>query len=237
MNLTDKEILITGASGGLGQTFIRYCLEQNAKRIYCCARNIDNLQKLYDSNEKVEILTLDITKQSDIDNVVNSINSIDILINNAGFNSEKRIFDTFSNDFEINTFGTLNVTKTLSSKIKQTGKIITINSILAFINLPTMALYCASKSALHSIMQAFRAELQNRQIEVYEVFPGPIDTSMAENLQMPKTSPRQIVEKSFEALENKTFEVFPDDFSQNIYSMLKTNQKELEKEFASSVQQ
>ncbi|MDN5107617.1 SDR family NAD(P)-dependent oxidoreductase [Aliarcobacter butzleri] len=237
MNFTDKEILITGASGGLGKTFINYCLEQNVKKIYCCARNIENLQKLYSSNEKVEILTLDITKQSDIDNVAKSINSIDILINNAGFNSEKRIFEIFSNDFEINTFGTLKVSKTLSSKIKQTGKIITINSILAFINLPTMALYCASKSALHSIMQAFRAELQNRQIEVYEVFPGPIDTSMAENLQMPKTSPRQIVEKSFEALENKTFEVFPDDFSQNIYSMLKTNQKELEKEFASSVQQ
>ncbi|RBQ31793.1 hypothetical protein CRU92_06165 [Arcobacter sp. FW59] len=236
MNLTNKEVLITGANGGLGQTFINYCLEQNAKKIYCCARNIENLQKLYGSNEKVEILTLDITKQSDIDKVAKTINSIDILINNAGFNSEKRIFETFSNDFEVNTFGTLNVTKAISSKIKQDGAIITINSILAFINLPTMALYCASKSALHSIMQAFRAELQNRQIEVYEVFPGPIDTAMAKDLQMPKASPKQIVEKTFEGLQNKTFEIFPDDFSQNIYSMLKTNQKDIEKDFASSVQ-
>jgi short-subunit dehydrogenase len=237
MNITDKEILITGASGGLGQTFINYCLEQNVKKIYCCARNIENLKKLYGSNEKIELLTLDITKQSDINSVANSINSIDILINNAGFNSEKRIFEEFSNDFEINTFGTLNVTKTLSPKIKENGKIITINSVLAFINLPTMALYCASKSALHSIMQAFRAELQNRQIEVYEIFPGPIDTNMAANVQMPKAYPRQIIEKTFEALENKTFEVFPDDFSQNIYSTLKINPKELEKEFASFVQQ
>ncbi|WP_418180016.1 SDR family NAD(P)-dependent oxidoreductase [Aliarcobacter lanthieri] len=235
MNITDKEILITGANGGLGQTFINYCLEQNVKKIYCCARNTDSLKKLYGSNKRVEILTLDITKQSDIDNVANSINSIDLLINNAGFNSEKRIFETFSNDFEVNTFGTLNVTKAISSKIKQDGAIITINSILAFINLPTMALYCASKSALHSIMQAFRAELQNKQIQVYEVFPGPIDTNMAKNLQMPKASPKQIVEKTFEALENKTFEVFPDDFSKNIYSMLKTNPKELEIDFSSSL--
>ncbi|WP_419678049.1 SDR family NAD(P)-dependent oxidoreductase [Aliarcobacter lanthieri] len=235
MNITDKEILITGANGGLGQTFINYCLEQNVKKIYCCARNIDSLEKLYGSNKRVKILTLDITKQSDIDDVANSINSIDLLINNAGFNSEKRIFETFSNDFEVNTFGTLNVTKTLSSKIKPDGAIITINSILAFINLPTMALYCASKSALHSIMQAFRAELQNKQIQVYEVFPGPIDTDMAKNLQMPKASPKQIVEKAFEALKNKTFEVFPDDFSKNIYSMLKTNSKELEMDFASSI--
>lgn len=235
MNITDKEILITGASGGLGQTFINYCLEQNAKKIYCCARNIENLQNIYGSNKKIEILTLDITKQSDIEKVANSINSIDILINNAGFNSEKRIFETFSKEFEVNTFGTLNVTKTLSSKIKQNGAIIAINSVLAFMNLPTMALYCASKSALHSINQAFRAELENKQIEVYEVFPGPIDTNMAKDLQMPKTSPRQIVEKTFEALENKTFEIFPDDFSQNIYAMFKTNPKELEKEFASSV--
>ncbi|WP_418187029.1 SDR family NAD(P)-dependent oxidoreductase [Aliarcobacter lanthieri] len=235
MNITDKEILITGANGGLGQIFINYCLEQNIKKIYCCARNTDSLKKLYGFNKRVEILTLDITKQSDIDNVANSINSIDLLINNAGFNSEKRIFETFSNDFEVNTFGTLNVTKAISSKIKQDGAIITINSILAFINLPTMALYCASKSALHSIMQAFRAELQNKQIQVYEVFPGPIDTNMAKNLQMSKASPKQIVEKTFEALENKTFEIFPDDFSKNIYSMLKINPKELEIDFASSV--
>ena len=41
-----------------------------------------------------------------------------------------------------------------------------------------MGLYCASKSALHSLTQAFRAELQKENIKVYEVLPGPIDTNM-----------------------------------------------------------
>lgn len=236
MNITDKEILITGASGGLGQTFINYCLEQNVKKIYCCARNIENLKKLYGSNEKIELLTLDITKQSDINSVANSINSIDILINNAGFNSEKRIFEEFSNDFEINTFGTLNVTKTLSPKIKENGKIITINSVLAFINLPTMALYCASKSALHSIMQAIRAELGTKSINVFEVFPGPIDTRMSQNLKANKAIPYEIVKEVFNGVNNKTFEIFPDDFSKNIILMLKNNPEQLEKEYALSIQ-
>ena len=76
--------------------------------------------------------------------MVNSIDYIDILINNAGVNNEKRIFETLRNDFEVNVFGTLNITKLIYPKIKK-KKIITINSVLAFMNLPSMAQYCASK--------------------------------------------------------------------------------------------
>jgi short-subunit dehydrogenase len=138
---------------------------------------------------------------------------------------EKRIFEDISNDFEINVFGTLNIYKALYSKIKENGSIITINSILAFMNLPIMAQYCASKSALHSITQAIRAELKSKSIEVFEVFPGPMDTEMSKNLQMDKATPLQVVLNTFDGLTNKDFEIFPDDYSKNIISMVKNNSK------------
>ena len=202
MSLKNKVVLITGANGGLGQAFVNYCLEQNVKKIYCCARDIKKLNII---DKRIEPLTLDITSSFDINNLVNSIDSIDILINNAGVNNEKRIFEDFNNDFEVNVFGSLNICRALLSKIKEKGSIITINSVLAFMNLPIMAQYCASKSALHSIMQAIRAELKTKSIDVFEVFPGPIDTRMSKNIQMQKTSPAEVVKNIFNDFNNKIF--------------------------------
>ena len=233
MSLKNKVVLITGANGGLGQAFVNYCLEQNVKKIYCCARDIKKLNII---DKRIEPLTLDITSSFDINNLVNSIDSIDILINNAGVNNEKRIFEDFNNDFEVNVFGTLNICRALHSKIKEKGSIITINSVLAFMNLPIMAQYCASKSALHSIMQAIRAELGTKSINVFEVFPGPIDTRMSKNIQMQKTSPAEVVKNIFNDFNNKIFEIYPDEFSKNIISMFKNNPEQLAEEFAISIQ-
>ena len=44
MKLKNKIVLITGANGGLGQSFINYCLEQNVQKIYCCDRDINKLK-------------------------------------------------------------------------------------------------------------------------------------------------------------------------------------------------
>lgn len=234
MNLENKIVLITGANGGLGQAFIKYCLENNIQKIYCCARDIKNIDAI---DKRIEPIKLDLTNLTDINNLESSIDSIDILVNNAGVNNEKRIFEALNNDFEVNTFGTLNICKALYPKIKENGSIITINSILAFMNLPIMAQYCASKSALHSITQAIRAELKSKSIEVFEVFPGPMDTEMSKNLQMDKATPLQVVLNTFDGLTNKDFEIFPDDYSKNIISMVKNNSKKLEQQFACSIQQ
>lgn len=237
MNLSNKTILITGANGGVGRSLIRYCLEHKAKKIYCCARDITKLADINDTNTEIELCQLDITDINQIKVLAKSIDMIDILINNAGVNTGKRVFEETISDFEVNLFGTLNVCRELHKKIPKGGSIINITSIVALVNLPSMGLYCASKSALHSLSQAMRAELATSQITVYEVLPGPIDTNMTKGQIMEKTSPEEIVSAIFKGYENREYEIYPDPFAREIKIACEDDYKSIELSFAHSVQE
>lgn len=232
----NKTILITGANGGLAKAFISELLTKNIKKLYCTARDVNSLEDIKLVSEKIEVYSLDITKEEQIKELSLKIDNIDILINNAGVNSGKRIFDETKIDFNVNLLGTLNSYQVLSKKLNKNGLILNITSVLALINLPIMALYCASKSALHSLTQALRAELTKENILVIEVLPGPIDTNMTKGQEMPKTSPKDIVKNTFESLSQGQIEIYPDDFSKMIKERLAVDKENLEREFALSVQ-
>ncbi len=235
MCFENKVVFITGANGGLAKSFIEALLKENAKKIYCTARDLSNLEELKKLSPKIEIFALDITKKDELEKVASKIENIDILINNAGVNSQKRVIDDSKIDFEVNLFGTLNSCQILSKKLNKNGSIVNITSILALINLPIMGLYCASKSALHSITQAFRAELQKENIKVFEVLPGPIDTNMTKGQDMPKSSTSAIVEAVLEGIKNSELEIYPDDFSKMVKQRLQNDKDSLEKEFLNSL--
>jgi short-subunit dehydrogenase len=235
MNLENKIILITGSNGGLGRELVKSLLKENVNKIYCAVRDIKDAKSLQDLSTKIELLKMDI---SDIENVESStlnIKNIDLLINNAGVNSGKRIFDNSTLDFDVNVMGTLNVTKILSSKLNKNGTIINITSVLALSNYPILGLYSASKSALHSLTQAMRAEMSSRNINVLEILPGPIDTNMTKGVDMPKASTLDIVNEILIGLKNKVNEVYPDDFSKMIKNNLEKDSKSVEVEFMKSL--
>lgn len=236
MTFENKVVFITGANGGLARAFINKLLSENVKKIYCSARDISSVEDLKKLSSKIETVTMDITDKSSIESVALNIENIDILINNAGVNSGKRFFDDSLVDFEVNLFGTHNVSKIFAKKINENGAVVNISSILALINLPIMALYCASKSALHSLIQALRAELQKDKISVFEVLPGPIDTNMTKGQDMLKSSPNDIVNSVIEDMKNDILEIYPDDFSKMVKTTLKDNPKALEEDFAKSLQ-
>lgn len=236
MNLTDKTVLITGANGGLGQSLVRYCLDHGAKSVYCCVRDAASLATLQETHDAVQVYRLDITNAAETEAMAGAIGAIDILINNAGVNSGKRVFETGASDFDVNVQGTLNVCRAFAPKIAENGALVTVTSILALVNLPVMGLYCASKSALHSLTQAMRAELAPKKIEVYEVLPGPIDTRMTEGQEMEKTSPDMIAEKIFEGVVQKRYEIYPDAFSQGIKAALEKDPEGIAADFGRTVQ-
>lgn len=203
MDLTNKVILITGANGGLGTQLVKKILKTNVKKVYCTVRDINKANDLKELSPKVSLLKMDIRNEEDIKHISKDIENIDLLINNAGVNSGKKIFDNSTIDFDVNVNGTLNITKFLANKINKKGLIINITSVLALCNYPLMSLYSISKSALHSFTQALRAEMLLHEVRVLEVLPGPIDTNMTRGSDIPKASTSDIVNEIFIAMEKE----------------------------------
>src|ERR1700693_3793981 len=79
MNITNKTVLITGANRGIGRALVNEALKRGAKRVYAGTRGaLENL------GERVTPLTLDVTSASQIQRAAGEIDSLDVLINNAG---------------------------------------------------------------------------------------------------------------------------------------------------------
>ncbi|MGC9350532.1 MAG: SDR family NAD(P)-dependent oxidoreductase [Sulfurovum sp.] len=234
--MENKTVLITGANGGLGRAFVESILEQNPRKLYCAARDIKSLDEIRKLSPVIEPIALDITDKDSITHTVAAIDSLDLLINNAGVNTNSRLFDSSFLDIEVNLKGTVNLTEAFFEHLKASqGKVVTITSILALVNLPLMANYAVSKSALHSFTQALRAEFTLFGGEVYEVLPGPIETRMTEGFPMPKAKPEEIVKEVMGAMKNKTFEIYPDGFSQMIKQRLQSEPEKLIEEFADAI--
>ena len=235
--MENKTICITGANGGLGNAFVKAIVALNPSKIYCMARDIKSLESIKTLSSNIEVIELDITSQESINSAVSQIDNLDILINNAGVNSNTRLFDSSFLDIEVNLKGTVNLTEALLAKLKASkGTVVNITSVLALINLPALGNYSVSKSALHSFTQALRAEFKIFGGEVYEVLPGPIETRMTEGSPMPKTKPEDIVSAVLKSMKKREYEIYPDGFSQMVKQRLESEPSKLIEEFAMSVQ-
>ncbi len=235
--MENKVVLITGANGGLGSVFVKKVLELKPSKIYCTARDSRSLEAIKAMSDIIEVIQMDITSKDSINEAVSKIDTLDVLINNAGVNSNMNLFDDSFIDLEVNLKGTINLTQALFEKLKSSkGTVINITSILALVNLPALSSYCVSKSALHSFTQALRAELGLFGGKVYEVLPGPIETRMTEGSPMPKTKPEDIVNAVLSSIKNNEFEIYPDGFSQMVKQRLENEPEKLIEEFSMSIQ-
>jgi len=108
MNITNKTVLITGANRGIGRALLDEALRRGAKKVYAGTRSA-----LQHSDERVTPLTLDVTSASQIQRAVDEVDTLDVLINNAGI----AIYDDLSNldlleqHLAVNFLGLLKVTQ------------------------------------------------------------------------------------------------------------------------------
>ncbi|MBD3792177.1 MAG: SDR family NAD(P)-dependent oxidoreductase [Campylobacterales bacterium] len=234
--MKNRTVLITGANGGLGQAFVREILQEEPEKVYCAARDIKSLEALKALSPVIETIELDITDRDSISNAASKIERLDLLVNNAGVNTNSRLFDDSFTDIEVNLKGTVNLTEAFFEKLKASkGTVVNVTSVLALVNFPLMANYVLSKSALHSFTQALRAEFAVFGGEVYEVLPGPIETRMTEGFPMPKAKPEEIAKCVIESMKRQEFEIYPDGFSQMVRQRLQSEPEKLIEEFAGAV--
>jgi len=187
-NLKNKNALVTGATGGIGEAIARFLYNQGAK--VCITgtneEKLDNLNKkegnIYSS------ICCDLSNKSElnllVENVDKKVGQIDILINNAGITKDQIALrmkdDDWNKVMEINLYSSFFLSKlVLKGMMKRKfGRIIQITSIVGFTGNPGQANYAASKSGLIGMSKSLAMEVASRNITVNCIAPGFIDTPM-----------------------------------------------------------
>lgn len=235
--LENKVLLITGANRGIGRALVEVALRHNPKKIYATARKVSDLPDFGDS--RVVPVTLDITDAAQVQHVANMAGDVQILINNAGALAFGSVLGdnvaSLESDMRVNYFGTLNVARAFAPILvaQGGGAIACVSSIVGLASMAGLGGYCASKAALHSAIQAMRAELKPKNIAVFGIYPGPIDTDMAKEMPMDKTSPTTTAGNIYAGMAEGSDEIFPDPMSTQMGGLYAQSPKGLETTFAS----
>ncbi len=212
MTLADKTVLVTGASRGIGKALVDEALSRGAKRVYAGTR-----QPLTHADERVTPLTLDVTNAGQIAAASETVGSLDVLINNAGVYGYEDLADRagLERHLEVNLFGPYGVIQALLPRLVESkGAIVNVLSMAAVAAVPISPAYSISKAAAFSLTQSLRATLAGQGVDVHAVLPGPVDTDMVRDLDIPKASPQSVARAILDGLAKGEEEIFPDPFSQ-----------------------
>jgi len=214
MEIANSTILVTGANRGIGRALTEEALRRGAKRVYAGTR-----QPLAHADSRVTPLTLDVTDAAQIQAAVEKVESLDILINNAGLGLYDDLSDraVLEQHLAVNLFGTYGMTQAfLPLLTRSRGAIVNVVSIAAFASLPVMSAYSISKAAAFSLSQSLRALLAGQGVSVHAVLAGPVDTDMTRGLDIPKASPESVARAIFDGVQNGDEDIFPDPMSESM---------------------
>jgi NAD(P)-dependent dehydrogenase (short-subunit alcohol dehydrogenase family) len=235
MTIADKAVLVTGANRGIGKALVEEALKRGAKRVYAGMR-----RPLAHMDRLVTAVTLDVTSAAQTRAAVERVESLDILINNAGL----ALFDDLSDraalerHLAVNLFGTYGVTQAfLPTLTRSRGAIVNVLSVAALAPLPIIPAYSISKAAAFSLSQSLRALLARRGVKVHAVMAGPVDTEMSRGFDVPKASPESVARAIFDGVENGEEDIFPDPMSESMAESWRSGAvKALERQFAALVE-
>jgi NAD(P)-dependent dehydrogenase (short-subunit alcohol dehydrogenase family) len=214
MTIEDKVVLVTGANRGIGQALVEEALRRGARRVYAGTR-----QPLAHLDERVTPLTLDVTNAAQIQRAIERVESLDILINNAGVALYDDLSDraALEQSLAVNLYGPYGVTQAfLPLLTRSRGAIVNVLSLAAIAAVPFSPAYSISKAAAFSLAQSLRALLARQGLSVHVVLPGPVDTDMSRGLDIPKASPESVARAIFDGVEKGDEEIFPDPMSESL---------------------
>ena len=199
--------LITGCSSGIGYE-TALMLARNGFHTFATMRNTKKLDSLEEiiKKERLDLIIreLDVNDDRSIENTINCVkkeaNRIDVLINNAGYGLvgffEDLTLDEIRNQFEVNFFGVLNITKKIIPimRLQKSGIIINVSSGAGQVGFPGISAYVSTKFAIEGFSESLMYELFPYGIKVVIIEPGVIKTNFFRNCivsehSMKKSSP------------------------------------------------
>jgi len=191
MNLKDKKILITGATGGIGYSLVKKFYELGST-VLATGTNDDKLNQLKKEFKDIKTKSFKLDQHSEIEKFIDSCHSelgvIDVLINNAGItldNLSIRLSDeNWKKVIDINLNSTFLMCKhTIKKMLKnKKGKIINITSIVAHTGNLGQANYAASKAGIIGFSKSLAIEYARKNININCISPGFIKTEMTDSI-------------------------------------------------------
>ena len=191
-NLEDKNIIVTGASGGIGNAIIKKLNEAGAN-ILASGTRIEKLEELKKKYEKIKILKFDISQNEKIEefieNATNELGgSLDGLVNNAGITQDnlaiRMSLEEWQKVININLTSTFLMSKFAIKKMlkNKSGKIVNITSVVGHTGNLGQANYTASKAAIVAMSKSLAIEYAKKNININCISPGFIKTVMTDKI-------------------------------------------------------
>ena len=191
MELKNKKILITGATGGIGNALVDK-FNSFGSKIFATGTNEEKLNKLKSKYSEIHVEKFRLDEHDKIENFINTVekklDGIDVLVNNAGITldnlSIRLTDDNWKRVLDINLTSTFLMCKHTIKKMlrKKYGKIINITSIVGHTGNLGQANYSASKAGIVAFSKSLAIEYAKKNININCVSPGFIKTEMTEKI-------------------------------------------------------
>lgn len=226
MKLRGRNVLVTGASSGIGRATALELARRGAN-VILAARRLDRLETVAaqcrERGVSARAVAADVSRREECFRLVEQSGHVDVLINNAGFALFDAIETAPADDLrammDTNYFGAVHCTQAVLPQMleRRAGAIVNVSSIAGIMGYARMGGYCATKFALNGFSEALRDEVMDRGVSVSMVCPGTTDTEFfvkAEKGKMPGASrlilavpPEKVAKVVCNAAERGTYRV------------------------------
>ena len=191
-DLKNKNIIVTGATGGIGNSIIKK-LDEFGVNILASGTKIEKLEELKNKFKNIKILRFDISESDKVENFIENASKelggeIDCIVNNAGITQDnlaiRMNLDEWRNVIEVNLTSTFLMCKFAIKKMlkNKKGKIINITSVVGHTGNLGQANYTASKAGIIAMSKSLAIEYAKKNINVNCISPGFIKTAMTDKI-------------------------------------------------------
>ena len=192
IDLKGKNIIVTGASGGIGNSIVKK-LNQAGANVLATGTRIEKLEELNKNFEEIKILKFDIAQHNKIHEFIEDATNqlggnLDCIINNAGITQDnlaiRMSLEEWQKVIDINLTSTFLISKFGIKKMlkNKSGKIVNITSVVGHTGNLGQANYSASKAGIIAMSKSFATEYGKKNININCISPGFIKTDMTEKL-------------------------------------------------------
>jgi len=223
MRLANRTILITGGSADIGLAFAHRFVELG-NEVIVTGRRQAVLDQAKAMHPKLHTIQSDVADPAQIAALAASVKAdfpkLDVLVNNAGISRYRNLKTPAADltelmvEMNINVGGVLRMTSAFIDILTANrGTLINISSGLAFVGLPCLPIYCATKAAIHSYTQSLRFQFEDSGLEIIEIMPPAVKTDMTADLSegggITLISTEELVKHSFTSFKAGALEIHP----------------------------